>query len=115
MTAWKLRGIERVQAAYPDGKTNTAASPVVVSLVGLERYDNAITVLAEPGKAYDWSPLVGQFVVILTRKGVDAGAAVRGLLPVAHWLTLMDMDSGWFTDVMALTPKPSVLRWRWAA
>lgn len=114
MTAWTLRGIDRVMAAYPAGKVNTAADPVVVSLIGLERYDNAVTVLAEPGKAYDWRALAGLFVVVLTRKGIDAGQAIRGLLPVAYWLSLHDVDTGSFTDVLALSPKPQIIRWKWA-
>lgn len=106
------RGIERLTAAYPPPAVNGSNDPVVVSLVGLHRWPNAVTLLADPGRPYDWAALRGFTVVLLTRQGIDAGPAVRGLLPVAYWLTLLDADTGWCTDILQITPKPRVIRWR---
>jgi hypothetical protein len=108
-----LRGVERLIQSYPHPKVNGRTDPAIVSLVGLELFDRCVTVLAEPGRTHDWRPLAGLYVVLLTRKGVDSGAAVRGILPLAYSLTLHDIDTGMFADVLQIEPKPQVIRWRW--
>lgn len=108
-----LRGVDRIIDRYPHPELNTKDTPVIVSLVGLHTFEHCTTVLAEPGKAHDWRPLAALYVVLLTRKGVASGEAVRGILPVARWLTLMDIDTGTFADVLQVSPKPQIIRWGW--
>jgi DNA gyrase subunit A len=69
MTAWTLRGAERLAQAIPAGTTNSAKNPVFLSLVGWLDIANP-AVCAEPGKSYDLRPLAGLTVVLATRKGM---------------------------------------------
>lgn len=112
MTAWTLRGAERLAQAIPAGTTNSAKNPVFLSLVGWLDIANP-TVCAEPGKAYDLRPLAGLTVVLATRKGIDIGPFVKALHPIVAWLTVLDIDTGLCIDILALTPKPQVIRWSW--
>lgn len=102
----KPRGAWRVEQAYPQGKPNDAATPVLVSLCGPSAPWDGLVVEADPKREYDWTFLKGRYVAVVVRAGIDATPTVRALFPlVMPYLMLADADKMRTAAVMTLTPK----------
>lgn len=97
---WRMEGVQR-----PD-HTDLHAEAVMVSLCGTAVPWDGIVLQAEPGRDYDWSPLLAWPVQVLVRPGIDATRTVKALHAVASpYLQLVDIGQWRAWSIASLAPK----------